>query len=235
MALLVPNWNPSDKYTGPLQMLCWLFRAPSVSSHSTRPRAVTKCQVEKALIGDRDFTSQVSRLLVPRTSGSRNAKWPGARSFGISHFTKSGCKGYPCSLGSPVTEKPKYPVPIPFRDFAFHEIRMQGISLHLRIPVAEKPKWFGAYSFWDFAFREIKMQGDVPAPWSPGCQSEMPKRRNVPVSCSISGFHNNDQDARSILLLGVFTISQFAEIERQNASVFPPGVPKSRNHNGPFL
>jgi hypothetical protein len=57
MALLVLNWNPSDNYIGPLRMLSWLFRESSVSSHSARPRAVTKFQAEKALIRDRDFLS----------------------------------------------------------------------------------------------------------------------------------------------------------------------------------
>jgi hypothetical protein len=65
MALLVPNWNPSDEYPGPLRNLCWIFRAPSVNSHNMRPSVVTSRKAEKVLIGDRDFKSQASHLLVP--------------------------------------------------------------------------------------------------------------------------------------------------------------------------
>jgi hypothetical protein len=54
-----------------------------------------------------------------RTSGGRNAKWknaeiPGACSFRISRFTKSGCAGCPCFLEPPVAEKPKWPDALSF-------------------------------------------------------------------------------------------------------------------------
>jgi hypothetical protein len=132
LLILEPKWlfwfqtgTLRMNYTGPLRMLSWLFRAPSVSSHSTRPRVVTKCQAEKALIGDRDFTSQVSHLWSLEPSGSRNAEM--ARRLLL-------------------------------RDFTFHEIWMQGISLLLRVSGHEKSRNTRCLFFRDFAFHEIRIR-----------------------------------------------------------------------------
>jgi hypothetical protein len=133
------------------------FRAPSVSSHSARPRAVTKCQDKKALIRDRDFPSQVSHLLVSRTFGSRNAKMAQHSLLRGFCFAKSGCKGYPCTLGSPVTEKVKYLKPI-LLGFRVSQIRMHGMSLLLRTSGRRKAEMPDTSRFWDFVFREIRIQ-----------------------------------------------------------------------------
>jgi hypothetical protein len=159
MALLVPNWNPSDNYTGPLRMLSWLFWVSSVSSHSARPRAVTKCQAEKALIGDRTSRVKCPIFWSLEPPVAEMPKWPGARSFGISRFTKYGCKGYPCTLGSPVAEKPKYPTPILSGFRGSRKQDAQGCPCSLE-PLSPKSRNDPALApFWDFTFREIWMQG----------------------------------------------------------------------------
>jgi hypothetical protein len=138
MALLVSNWNPSDNYTGPLRMLSWIFQAPSVCSHSARPRAMTKCQDEKTLIRDRDFLSQVSFLLVSRTSSSQNAEMVHCSLLRDFSFCEIWKQGISLLLRTSGRQKVEMLGTSRFQDFAFRKIRIQRVSLLLGVSSCQK-------------------------------------------------------------------------------------------------
>jgi hypothetical protein len=101
---------------------------------------VTKCQVEKAFIGDRDFTGQVSRLLASRTPGSRNAEMARARSFGISHaFHEIWMQGISSLLRVSGRRKAEIPGAYSFSGFCGSRNQdARGCLCSLEVPVAEK-------------------------------------------------------------------------------------------------
>jgi hypothetical protein len=147
---------------------------------------------------DQNFTSQASHPFVLRIPGCRNVKYhgPGLHKSSVPSLRPSNprlpkCQNIvgrtsqvkhpvPLSFEPPVAEMPKCPSTYSFRVFAFHEIRMQGISLLLGIPSCQNAKCPSAYSFGFSHFVKSGCKGYLCSLESP--VAEMPKCpcQNVP-------------------------------------------------------
>jgi hypothetical protein len=111
-----------------------------------------------------------------RVSGRRKAEIPGAYSFRISRFTKSGCAGCPCSLEPPVAEKPKCPAPLDFGISRFMKLGYKEYPCSLESPVAEKPKCPAPINFRISRFAKSGYKGYPCSLESPVAEKpEMPK------------------------------------------------------------
>jgi hypothetical protein len=150
MALLVPNWNPSNEHTGPPQMLSWLFQAPSVSSHD-------------------HMTKSRDLALIPGPKRD-TYRGPELHKSSILSLRPSNPQLPKCQ---------NVPAPIP-SGFAFREIRMQGISLLLGIPGCRNAEMPQCLFFRVFAFHEIWVQGISLLLGIPGCRNaEIPMTRDL--------------------------------------------------------
>jgi hypothetical protein len=164
-----------------------------------------------------------------RVSSRRKAKIPGAYSFGISRFAKSGCTRCPCSLEPPVVEKPKCLTPLDFGILCFMKLGYKEYPYSLESLVAEKPKCPMPINFRILRFTKSGYKG-YPC-YLESLVTEKPKFPNVetPKCLSIQSMAHNNPFDQWLTSNHDFAISQFGVLRDKNLCLSNFQYPKSQN------